>query len=309
MKSALTLVAALLLTSSAAGAAETLIPVPQVAGSVATTVFAIADNNTIAGSYTTPDGAEHGFFGTLDGNYTTFDSSLKNTQARGINNDGIVMGIGYDKKHSSIFERFPDGSMTYVTKAGKPLGFGVAGAVNAGGVFVADAFNRKGTKHFNFFGQNAEYTEEIVTPGLSVSRPRGVNDSKDVAGYWQDDAGAPHGFMLKDGAVTTIDYPGSEGTFVYGINNADQMAGFFGKNDKPHAFVYDAASAQFKLIVEKGVANGNLAVSYGLNNEGLVAVNFVAADGPFIYCPHKASKCPSGAKARRAKSAVRPASR
>jgi hypothetical protein len=298
MKKSLTITAALLLTSSAAIAAETLIPVPPVPGSVATTVFTINDNNVVAGSYTTADRREHGFFGTLDGSYTTFESSFKNTQARGINNDGMVMGIGYDNKHSSAFERYPDGSIAYVTKGEKPLGFGVAGAINAQGTFVADAFNRRATKHFNFFGANAEYTKKIVTPGLSVSRPRGVNDSMDVAGYYQDDGGNLHGFLLTDGAVSTIDYPGAEGTIVYGINNADEMAGIWGdQNDNPHAFVYDAASGQFKSIVEKGTDNGKYAVSYGLNNEGLVAVNFVAADGPFIYCPRKASQCPSGANA------------
>lgn len=305
MKTVQSFAAALLLMPGAAFAAETLIPVPQVPGSVATTVFAINDNNVVAGSFTTADGREHGFFGTLDGSYTTFDSSFKNTQARGINNDGLVTGIGYDRKHSSVFERYPDGSMAYVTKGGKPLGFGVAGAINADGTFVADAYNRKATKHFNFFGENAEYTQEIATPGLSVARPRGVNDSKDVAGYYQDDQGGMHGFLLKDGTVTTVDYPGSEGTLVYGVNNSDQVAGFFGKNDQPHAFVYDADSGLFKTIVEKGVQHGNLAVSYGLNNEGLVAVNFVAAGGPFIYCPHKASRCPSAASPKAVATAAR----
>ena len=299
MKQILNLVAgALLLVPGSAMAAETLVPVPPVAGSVVTTVFAINDNNVVAGSFVTPDGKEHGFSGTLDGSYTTFDSSLKNTQARGINNDGIVTGIGYDNKHASIFERYPDGSIAYVTKNGRPLGFGVAGAINGDGIFVADAFNRKATKHFNFFGQNGEYTKEIVTPGLSIARPRGVNDSKDVAGYYQDDGGDLHGFLLKNGAVTTIDYPDAEGTIVYGVNNADEMTGIWGDaKERPHAFVYDAASAQFKSIVEKDTENGKFAVAYGLNNEGLVAVNFVAAGGPFIYCPHKASQCPSGAKA------------
>jgi hypothetical protein len=295
MKSILKLTGALLMMPGAAIAAETLIPVPAVPDSVATTVFAINDDNVVAGSYTTSDGNEHGFFGTLNGSYTTFDSGFRNTQVRGINNDGMVVGIGYDRKHSSVFERYPDGSIAYVTKGGKPLGFGVAGAINTQGTFVADAFNRRATKHFNFFGENAEYTKKIVTPGLSVSRLRGVNDSMDVAGYYQDDGGELHGFLLTDGTVSTVDYPGAEGTIVYGINNAGEMAGIWGdRNDNPHAFVYDAASG-FKSIIEKGSDNGKYAVSYGLNNEGLVAVNFVAADGPFIYCPHKASECPSGA--------------
>jgi uncharacterized membrane protein len=137
-----------------------------------------------------------------------------------------------------------------------------------------------------------------VTPGLSISRPRGINDSKDVAGYYQDDQGGTHGFLLKDGAVTAIDYPGSEGTLVYGVNNAEEVVGFWGDSkDRPHAFVYDVGSGQFMPIIERDTQNGKYAVAYGLNNNGLAAVNFVAAGGPFIYCPHKPSQCPSGTKA------------
>jgi hypothetical protein len=305
MKSILNLAGALLLVPGAAIAAETLIPVPPVPGSVATTVFAINDNNVVAGSYTTPDGIEHGFFGTLEGTYTTFDSSFANTHARGINNSGAVTGITFEKKKSLPFERYADGTIVNLTKNGKPLGFGIAGAINNHGTFVADGYNRKFTKYFSFYGEDAEYRKALAPPGLSMAAPRGINDSNDAAGYYRDGQGGMHGFLFKDGTATTIDYPGSIGTLVYGVNNADKVVGFWGdQTQKPHAFIYDPASGQFTAIVEKRAKHGQYAVAYGLNNDGLVAVNFVFAGGPFIYCPHKPSQCPSGARPKSVVSAI-----
>lgn len=298
MKNILSLVGASLLMCSTAIAAETLIPVPPVPGSVATTVFSINDDNVIAGSYKTSDSVEHAFFGTLDGNYTTFDSSLANTHARGINNAGMIMGISFDDENSQPFERNPDGTIVYLTKSGKPLGFGVAGAINNRGTFVASGYNQNLSKYFGFYGENAEYKRQIAPPGFSVPSPRGINDSKDASGFYQDDQGGMHGFLLKSGIATTIDYPGSIGTLVYGVNNSDEIVGFYGdQKQRPHAFTYDPDSNQFTPIVEKHATHGQYAVAYGLNNEGLVAVNFVFADGPFIYCPRKASQCPSGLRA------------
>ena len=54
--------------------AAVLIPVPAVPNSTATTLFGINDDNVIAGSFIgSNDRIEHSFFGSLDGNYTTFD--------------------------------------------------------------------------------------------------------------------------------------------------------------------------------------------------------------------------------------------
>lgn len=54
--------------------AGVLVPLPKVPGSDNTYAIAINNNNVIAGRYVTADGLNHGFFGTLDGNYTTFDA-------------------------------------------------------------------------------------------------------------------------------------------------------------------------------------------------------------------------------------------
>src|SRR5689334_13675535 len=81
--------AAALVTSAAAA---TLVPVPDVPNSKKPAVYARSDSSGVAGSYIGDDGIEHAFFGTLVGNYTTFEAGAGGSQARGINNAGYITG-------------------------------------------------------------------------------------------------------------------------------------------------------------------------------------------------------------------------
>lgn len=283
----------------APASAATLIPVPPVPGSDYTIASAINDNNVITGVYATSDGVLHGFLGTLDGNYTTFDEPGGDTEGRGINNAGIVMGfaaigVGGD----APIERFADGSIVAVTKDGAPLGFGIAGGINKKGIFVASGYDENFVDYLSFYGKNAAYTQAIAPPGFGSPHPRGINDSKDVTGFYAGGDGLDHGFVVKSGTASTLDYPdpGSTGTFLYGIDNNGTIAGDWSdSNQQLHSFTYDPSTSQFTLLERKHVKGGKFAqVLGGINNEGLIAVNFYAAGGSFIYCPRKPSKCPAG---------------
>src|ERR1700754_1777933 len=96
LKFALGISTALLIAGGAEASATKaqLIPIVPYPGATSTTVFGIADdNNTITGSYVSADdGATHGFYGTLDGNYTSFDfPDAPDTQPRGINGTGRLI--------------------------------------------------------------------------------------------------------------------------------------------------------------------------------------------------------------------------
>lgn len=282
----------------------TLIPVPQVRGSVGTQVFGINDNNVVVGSYFTSDNVEHGFFGTLDGQYTTFDiGSGLNTEPRGINNTGVVMGITYPSGGSTLpWEMQPNFATSYITlKHGAPMGQGTDGGINADGVFAASGYDQNLQKFYGFVGKKAHMTKALSVPGAAQTRPRGIDDAGDVVGFYYNDQGPPHGFLMQGGVATTIDYPTAvNGTYLYGINSSGVMVGFWSDaNNTPYPFVYDPSSGKFIPLAEKNVDGGKIGQAFGVNNAGFVAVNFFAADGPFIYCPKKPSKCPSSAAARR----------
>src|SRR5690242_4648801 len=71
-----------------------LVPVPAAPNSTVTTAFGINDLYLISGSYIgKDDGIEHDFFGTLAGDYTSFDAGDGGSEARAINNNGRIVGF------------------------------------------------------------------------------------------------------------------------------------------------------------------------------------------------------------------------
>lgn len=111
-----------------------LIPVPQVPGSQGTDVYSINTNNVLTGDYQDQNYREHGFVGTLDGNYTFFDLGRSQlTQGRYINDDGVVTGWAAQGGESPLehrFERATDGTITRLTLNGKRLrGSGRPGSI------------------------------------------------------------------------------------------------------------------------------------------------------------------------------------
>src|ERR1700674_4273175 len=67
----------------------------------------------------------------------------------------------------------------------------------------------------------AEETEviRIDRPGASSTAPQSINGLGDIVGIANDTAGAAHGFLLSDGEITDIHFPGVLQTACRGINN------------------------------------------------------------------------------------------
>jgi uncharacterized membrane protein len=51
------------------------------------------------------------------------------------------------------------------------------------------------------------------------------NDRGDVVGDFIGDDGFTHGFLLSDGVVTTLDFPGASDTLAFGINESGTVVG------------------------------------------------------------------------------------
>jgi len=55
----------------------------------------------------------------------------------------------------------------------------------------------------------------------------GINDSGEVAGYYQDAALVNHGFIYANGAYTSVDVPGGSGTQLTRITNQGAITGLY----------------------------------------------------------------------------------
>jgi probable HAF family extracellular repeat protein len=73
----------------------------------------------------------------------------------------------------------------------------------------------------------ASYTVTTIdVPNSRGTQPRGINASGAIVGNYDADSGG-HGFLLIDGQFITFDFlePNGRGTFPYGINNQGTIAG------------------------------------------------------------------------------------
>lgn len=143
-----------------------------------------------------------------------------------------------------------------------------------------------------YLGLKGEYKRDVNVSLCTnlVTHLRGINRSGAIVGYCNG-----HGFLLQNGTVTQIDYPdkNATSTFLEDISDKGLITGNWDDaNNASHAFKLDTATNTFTPIKIRGATFTQV---FGLNNAGLIA--FGSDKGAFIYCPHKASRCPNSAGA------------
>jgi len=67
----------------------------------------------------------------------------------------------------------------------------------------------------------------IQYPGAIRTTLEGLNNHGDIVGTYLDSANVSHGFVLANGKMTELDYPG-KATYLRGINDSGRIAGYFG---------------------------------------------------------------------------------
>jgi probable HAF family extracellular repeat protein len=109
-------------------------------------------------------------------------------------------------------------------------------------------------------------TFSIVSyPGATATNPLGINDSKQIVGYYYGSSGYDHGFLESAGNYSTIDFPvGAQDTVLVGINNHGQIRGYY--TDAAflnHAFIY-----QNGTFTQLPLPNLDFAYFTGFNDSG-----------------------------------------
>ena len=134
----------------------------------------------------------------------------------------------------------------------------------------AFGINNKGTVVGSFVNGSSEYEgfvykngryEAIVFPGsLGFTQASGINDSNTVVGDFIGSDSFTHGFLVThDGSFTQYDVAIGISTYIYGINNAGNFAGFAGKDGANQGFVNIAGT------VTQFTVNGNPTVALGID--------------------------------------------
>lgn len=283
-------------TASPAGAA-TLVPVTPPPGATQTIVFGINKHAEIAGSYIDANGVTHGFFGPLNGTYTTFDygQGTTGTALRSIDDDGNITGFGEGPNYvvGVEFFREDDGTVTTIEKDGAPLDGVAQGIIKKDETSTGDYVDPDTGARNGYLAEDGSYLMD-VNLGLDVSstNPRALNWFGTLAGFYYDPDGVTsHGFILKNGAAETVDADNSGTTALEGINKKEFAAGqVIDAQGEPHAFTYDNRTGVFTTINVPDGSPGQQA--WGVNDKGQVAVSTNSGNS-YIYCA-KDVLCPHG---------------
>jgi len=193
-------------------------------GASFTVVTGINDRGDATGFYNDAAG-QHGFvltgarFSTLD-----FPGSQV-TDPYKISDAGIVVGTFLDSSGRVHGFSYAQGAWTHIDFPGSSdtEAYGVNSTGDIVGIY--DAFQP--VTHA-FLLKNGRF-QQINTPYGIQSAAQGINDSGVITGFgWSDPLAGPYiGFKLKNNSFTQFNFPGSQFTLPYSINNTSDLAGFF----------------------------------------------------------------------------------
>ena len=294
------LLGAVVLSFPAVSIAATIVPVTPPDGAVATIVFGINEHNVITGSFVDADGVEHGFFGPLNGTYTTFDfgGTSIGTEPRALDDDGDITGFAADPSFAVGNEFLRDGksgTLSSITKGGVALDGVAQGIMKKHGTSTGDYIDPNTGVRTGYLANNGTYQSDVnVALNALRTSPRGMNKDGELDGFFVDSGGVTHGFIIgKHGVVQVIDADASGTTSLEGINKKELVTGQVTAADgNPHSFIYDNSNGTFTAIT---IPDGSvLQQAWGVNDKGMIAVSTDVAS--YIYCT-SGVHCPDGGNA------------
>ena len=222
-------------------------------GAPYTAVGGINPDGAIAGWYAMtpvpgPLTERHGFL-LRDGVFTPVDPpGSRFTNPLGVNPEGDVVGrfcialpCGMPGSGNYFGFRWRDGETLIIdapnareTNAWKsrPDGDSVGG------------FRETGGPNRLFLLQGDQFTLFDLPGEQPITQDNGgINPRGDIVGTYCDAApcqlgvGSTHGFLLRDGALTTIDFPGAIRTSAVGINASGDITGFYNAGGVGHGYL------------------------------------------------------------------------
>jgi probable HAF family extracellular repeat protein len=153
---------------------------------------------------------------------------------------------------------------------------GLAASVGLG--FFGDASTARSQ---NFLYSNGQYSTLPINGDLT-----GINNSGEIVGTGSGTVGS---FSYSNGTYTPIIVPGSNYTNAIGINNLDQIVGYY---DLPSP----SESVAFGFIYSNGVYTTTINVpgsgisgfsaytlAYAINDSGVVVGTYIASDRPYGF--------------------------
>lgn len=210
---------------------------------------------------------------------------------QGINNSGEIVGHIGDERDGTGFIRSKSGQYTEFMFPDECDGFffpcTYPQGINDRGQIVGFAMLINGGT--GFLREKDGSTRSLPpAPGGSALVPNSINNQDEIVGsYFSPRVFRTHGFLLRAGKYTTIDFPGTDFTVCTGINNHGLVTGIYRENNGgAHGFLWSRGNfvATFQVFDAGGPKDTSPA---GINDQGQVAGIFhgEGITGAFVRNP------------------------
>lgn len=197
------------------------------------------------------------------------------TQVTGLNNKGVTVGFwansgganfGFYSMHGHFYRA------NYPTHdAASPAQDQLLG-VNDQGVAVGFYMDGQKNTHGYTYSLVTHRFHPVNISGASSVTATAINNWGDIAGVETTQSGTTEGFLLRnDGSVVALNVPGSSMTQALGVNDGDEVVGFYqvgtGNTAKTHGFVWTPGLGFENVDDPNGIGQTSL---NGVNDHGRV---------------------------------------
>jgi parallel beta-helix repeat protein len=199
-------------------------------GASQTTLYGVNAAGDIAGVLTDSSNKQHGFLYSR-GEFKTIDfPGAEQTMPYGLNSKGDVTGMYFLPGNTSKHLGFAmiDGRFTTIDYP-LPNDMSCGSWIGESGEVAGHVQEKNGAYH-GYRWVDGKFTL-LEFPGSKTGQfwdsIYGINAAGDVLGAYSDARGKQRSFLLRKGAFTTFDVPGSQRTRATAMNNSGQIAGMF----------------------------------------------------------------------------------
>ena len=158
-----------------------------------------------------------------------------------------------------------------------------ANGINDAGLIVGDFYLSSDNAFHGFKYSKGKYTQYDYDLGVVSTSLFGVNNAGDFVGSIGANGQPNQGFINIGGNITLFYGSGSDSTFVYAINNSNDVAGtYYDSSNNAHGF-YRSSTGTITLINFPGSLQTNCS---GLNDSGVVTGYYTDSTGlphGFLY--------------------------
>jgi hypothetical protein len=250
----------------------------DISGAVSYFVAGINDEGFVAGSWFAGDGSDVGFIRSPEGRISTPIADPNDnsgvTILRAINDEGVIAGF-YGANVSSGF-LLTEGEFRPVDFPGAAA-TALRGINNFGDLSGTYSVVDLDADEFGFIipRRSRPISFELPNPGATGIVVGGINDLRQLVGYYTDATSMLVGFLRQpSGQFVSVIVPGAVSTQVFGINDCGIVVGVYGDGSTAHGF-YGRPGNLHSFDLPGAAAT----FAQGINNEGRIVGRYATADG------------------------------